>query len=381
MILLDVALDHIYGFREFHMNFSYPKKIVHSIVDEEWLAGRPKFRYKKAVILMGANATGKTSLGKALLNIFSFIDSFGAIENTAPEALANMVRMGKTGTFSVDFVNEGNVLHRVAGKITPLDRSDSLKSMNMELRYAKTAIGTKDTYETCANRLTGTEKPMGYDSYLDMRDSIGKINYIFSCPEVKPSARIANVEKSHTLKVLRAVIGTLDPTLRDISVSSDLRNSFIIRRGEEEIIIQDGKLLNREALSSGTSEGVDIAFFLALLLKGENGFYYCDEHFSYIQSDIEKRIFGLMLDNLAPGEQLIFTTHNADMLDLNMPKHSFAFLRKEKEAPYKISAAFASNFLKRNTDSVHCALENDLFQSIPDDTLLNILERGYHNEK
>ncbi|MDD7555791.1 MAG: hypothetical protein PUJ94_03475 [Ruminococcus sp.] len=68
------------------------------------------------------------------------------------------------------------------------------------------------------------------------------------------------------------------------------------------------------------------------------------------------------------------------MLDLNMPKHSFAFLRKRAEDHYKVSAMYASEILKRNTDSIHCALENDMFDSIPDDTLLNELEKGCLDE-
>lgn len=104
-------------------------------------------------------------------------------------------------------------------------------------------------------------------------------------------------------------------------------------------------------------------------------FRYCDEHFSYIQSDIEKRIFGLMIERLGKNEQLIFTTHNTDMLNLNLPKHTFAFLRKQVEnGEYKVSVVFASDILKRNTDSVKCAMENDVFGSLPDDSLLDELE-------
>ncbi len=67
------------------------------------------------------------------------------------------------------------------------------------------------------------------------------------------------------LKTLRAVIGTLDPTLQDVSLSKDLKDTFIIRRGGTEIIIQEGKLLNREILSSGTAEGIDVAMFLVAM--------------------------------------------------------------------------------------------------------------------
>ena len=46
MVILNVKLDNIFGFRDFEINFSYPKKIVNSMIPEEHLPGRPNFRYK-----------------------------------------------------------------------------------------------------------------------------------------------------------------------------------------------------------------------------------------------------------------------------------------------------------------------------------------------
>ena len=70
MVIMNLELENILGFPNFKMNFSYPKKIVSSIIEGEHLAGRPNFRYKKAIVLMGANAAGKTSIGKILMKIF-----------------------------------------------------------------------------------------------------------------------------------------------------------------------------------------------------------------------------------------------------------------------------------------------------------------------
>ena len=65
------------------------------------------------------------------------------------------------------------------------------------------------------------------------------------------------------------------------------------------------------------------------------------------------------------------------MLDLNLPKNSYVFLRKHlKEGIYQVPAVFASDVLKRNTDSLRCAVENDVFDSLPQDSLLNELEMG-----
>ena len=72
---------------------------------------------------------------------------------------------------------------------------------------------------------------------------------------------------------------------------------------------------------------------------------------------------------------MLFRSHNTDMLNLNLPKHAFAFLKKEIQGgEYKVSATFASDVLKRHTDSVKCAMENDMFGSLPDDSLLDDLE-------
>ena len=359
MIILDVSLKAIYGFDDFHISFTYPKRIVGSMIEDEFLEGRERFRYKKAVILMGSNATGKTSFGKALLHIFK------SIKESNEAILRELALENHPAEFQVDFVNEGFTLHRFAGTVD---------AENVSIHYYSAEIGELDSYEKAAAKLVDRTDVIG-GSFKKLKAAIGNLEFRFAYPEIESSLHLADVKKQALLKTLRAVIGTLDPTLTDVSIAKDLKDSFVIRRRGQEIIIQDGKLLNHEILSSGTAEGIDVAVFLAAMLSDNSSFYYCDEHFSYIQSDIEKRIFGLMLERLGRNEQLIFTTHNTDMLDLNLPKHAFAFLKKEiADDEYRVTATFASDYLKRNTDSVKCAMENDVFGSLPDDSLLDELE-------
>ena len=367
MIVLDLELKEIYGFNDFHINFSYPKKIVNSIIDQEHLKGRERFRYKKAVILMGANATGKTSLGKALLRIF------GYMTDGNPTPLYEMVA-GDKGYFSIDFVNGDYRLQRLSVQI-------DASNQEIDIQYQTADIDTMDSYEKCVKKLKD-QTIEATRTTTALKKLVGAVRYRFAYPEIEKSLKLKGANKSILLKTLRAVIGTLDPTLQDVSLSRDLKDTFIIRRGGTEIIIQEGKLLNREILSSGTAEGIDVAMFLAAMATKESSFYYCDEHFSYIQSDIEKRIFGIMLDRIGDDEQLIFTTHNTDMLDLNLPKHSYVFLRKHlEEGMYQVSAVSASDVLKRNTDSLRCAVENDVFASLPQDSLLDELEMGWEDEQ
>lgn len=366
MIVLNLTLNGIYGFNNFNINFAYPKKIINSIIEDEHLEGRERFRYKKVVVLMGANATGKTSLGRSLLRIFDYI------LNGNPIALCEIVP-GKKGFFCIDFVNGDYRLQRLSGEIISSENE-------VNISYKDAEIGILDSYEKCVAKLKDRTSEATKNS-SSLKKLVGDIRCRFAYPEIAKTLKLTQANKSILLKTLRAVIGTLDPTLQNVSLSKDLKDTFIVRRGDTEIIIQDGKLLNREALSSGTAEGIDIAIFLAAMIAKESTFYYCDEHISYIQSDIEKRIFGIMLDRIGLNEQLIFTTHNTDMLDLNLPKHSYMFLRKQLENDiYTVSAISASDVLKRNTDSIRNAVENDVFASLPQDSLLDELEMGWTNE-
>lgn len=364
MIILKLKLDNIYGFNDFELDLTYPKKIVNSIIENEHLAGFPNFRYKKTVILMGANASGKTTLGKAIKDISEFISR----PNIAP--LRQMIGdKSRKASFSIDFVNKNNYLQRLNLEIN--------YSMEYRYKYYKAKITSNSSYEKTVEKLEDhtdefKERMYNIDKHYEGENTV---NCFFAYPNSDLLLDFEDIKKSLLLKIFKSVIGTLDPTLKDIKISKDLQNSFIIKRNNEEIIIQEGKLLNKEMLSSGTIEGINIALFLASMFINDNSFYYCDENFSFIHSDIEKRIFGIILSKLKEDEQLIFTTHNTDMCDLNLPKHSYAFLKKKlvgKE--YKISVCYASDYLKRNTDSLRCAVENDVFSSLPDDSLLNDLE-------
>lgn len=364
MVVLDVRLDHILGFNDFHINFTYPRRILNSAIENEHLKDRPSFRYKKAVVLMGANATGKTSLGIVLSKIFNFINT----GNTT--LLLELVAPKVNGSFTIDFVNDGFVLHRL---------SATIRNASISLSHASTAISERDTYEKCAARLEGKCEAVPADAFT-MRKLFGKLKFRFAYPEIDPPLSLVGINKDVLLQSLKAVLSTLDPSITEVVPSEDLKNSYIIHRAGADIIIQEGKLLNRELLSSGTVEGVAIAIFMASILSGVGSFYYCDEHFSHIQTDIEKSIFSVMVSKLGENDQLIFTTHNTDMLDLNLPKHSFAFLRKQQEDnDYKVSVMYASDLLKRNTDSIRCAVANDMFLSLPDDSLIYSLEKGIAN--
>ena len=146
------------------MNMSYPKKIVGSPL-EEHLAGVPSFRYKKIVILMGGNATGKTSIGRIMMMIFNFMDK--KIYNGLTDMICDK---SKQASFSIDFVGSRNVLYRVEAAFMP-PQGEDYQSTDINVNVRSVSIGKKDSYKTCIERLE-QEKEHTQSSYIEELEKI-----------------------------------------------------------------------------------------------------------------------------------------------------------------------------------------------------------------
>ncbi len=371
MIVMDFSVDNFYSFKKFHMNMSYPKKIVDSHIKEETLKERTNFRYKKVNILMGGNATGKTSIGMMLMDAFNFMDK--KEPSSLVEAICDKKR---EASFSMDLVVDQYLMYRVVVKILP---SDDMRyaSSNIDVNVKWVKINVKDSYESCAERLEKkTDGPK--KNYVESLEEIQGLSWFFQYPwdsasdigdyQSRNEQRYLNV-LTHTLKVL-------DPSIQKIVKVKEAKNTYIIKTKDREIVMQNGSFPKSHCLSSGTKAGIQVAAMITSMLNDEHGFYYCDEKFSYIHSDVEKAFLIVMIQILQADTQLFFTTHNTDILDIPLPKHSFSFLCRENgnvESPIKCVSA--SEYLKRNTDSVRAAFDNDLFSSAPDlDMIYEIAE-------
>lgn len=360
MIVMDIQIDNFFAFKNFHMNMSYPKKIVDSYVKEEFLKDRSNFRYKKVNILMGANATGKTSFGRMLMKIFNFMQKKQAERIT--EVICNHT---KEASFSMDFITDSYELYRIVTKISPR-KGDEYKNSDIDVCVKKVGINVKDSYESCCKRFDEIvyEKK---NNFIEELEVVEGLSWLFEYPSEnleKYKAPSDNVERY--LQILEKTLKALDPSIKKVERIKGVENAFVLWMENQPIIIQDGQIIDTNILSSGTKAGIAIANVVASIINGENGFYYCDEKFSYIHSDIEKAFLAVIIESLKSNDQLFFTTHNTDILDLPLPKHSFVFLRKDcKDSFQPIKCISASKYLKRNTDSLRNAVDNDLFSSAP----------------
>lgn len=356
MIIMDIKIDNFYCFKNFQLNMSYPKKIVDSTIQHEYLEDRPNFRYKKVNILMGGNATGKTSLGKMLMLFANYFDN----ENASMfKKVINDRR--KPASLSIDFVTNENTLYRFS--LSMRLESEDVFGDNLSMNIQATDIGLRDNYETCAKRID-----VGECREVEMEE-VNLEGWSFSYPaDMYINKTYYSIENdSQYLSILERILKTLDPSIDKVIKMEEVENTYAIKIGNKSVIIQEGKILDTEILSSGTKAGLDISYIIASLVCDMHELYYCDEIFSYVNSDIEKACLSIIIEKLTQRKQLFFTTHNTDILDMQLPKHSFTFLKKDiKNFDKPIQCINAGDYLKRNTDCLKNAVENDLFSAAPE---------------
>lgn len=367
MIVMNITLDNMYSFNDFTITMAYPKKIVNSSIENEYLRERPNFRYKKLVILMGANASGKTTLGRALMGIFNFITK------KIPDSIVSCINdKERVASFMIEFVPNLETMFRVGATFHPTE-TGSYTEEDIELVVKAVSISKLDSYETCVKKLDALESHK--ISFIKALEEVEKFGWFFSYPYPENTIKtVKTLDRGKFLSTLEIVLTALDPSVQEVREGTDIAGSYVIKINGHDLILTDEKILNDGMLSSGTKSGIDIAIMLTSMITNRNGFYYCDEKFSYIHSDMEKEILAKMIEKLGNDEQLFFTTHTTDILDMTLPKHSFVFLKKEKiDDRFAVRCVYADTYLKRNTDSLRKAVENDLFSIAPNVSRIDLL--------
>ena len=371
MVIANLFLDDIYSFDNFNASFVYPKKIVNNPVDGEYLKDYPNFRYKKINVIVGSNATGKTTFGKAIWHVFMFLN-----KKEAEPLLEIVGDNSREAKIILDYVMFDGILNRADIVISPAKDNGERE---IKVRILEVKLNKNDSYESASARF---DLNTPYRNYIDALSNVNFSGWNFTFPLTeknfdKISCPFDGEERYEFLNVLLPLIKTLDSSIKDIKVSNEVDKTYIIipEKGDSFYISNEMKLSEFNKLSSGTKYGFNIASTLYSIKKHINGFYYIDEQFSYINSDIEIAIFNLMSSYISDGEQLIFTTHNTELLALNYPVHAFNFFRKQEvDGKKRIELIDASIIEKRNNTNIKNLYDNDFFGASPD--LSNIYALG-----
>ena len=368
MAVLRLDLDNILCFNAFSTTFSYPKKLVNSPLQGEYLNQFPKIRYRKVNILVGSNASGKTSLGRAIWNTFLFLKEKEA--GTISRIVSNP---NKGFSILMDCVFSSGLFFRAEIK------KESPESELM-VRLRQITAEKEDTYESLVGRL---DEDTPFEHYITALEQFRFGGWNFSFPSIEDGfdfihCQYGKEEKEEFCAIFKDVLITMDPSIQDVSPSSEIPDSYIVRfRDGDAVAITNGdRLSSIRRLSSGTKYAVNVAGVIHAIKKHRNGFYFVDEQFSYVNSEIEIACLSKMIALLNDGEQLFFTSHNTELLKLPLPNHAFNFLRKEEgKEGYQILWTNAATLEKRNNVSIKNLYDNDFFGASPNvERILNIAE-------
>lgn len=248
---------------------------------------------------MGANATGKTSFGQMLMSVFNFME-----RKEISLLLKNICDANKS-VLSMDFVLNELILNSIQIVIQP-SFEGRCTDKNIMLKVEQVNINKNDSYESCKQRLnTKMEKAEYKTDYVNELEKLSNLYWLFVYPERKDKFKFPKGDfKTVYLKVLEKTLKALDPSIIGVEEMDTVEDSYIIRMRSKSVIVQEGSIVNESILSSGTKSGIEIANIVAAILTNRNQFYYCDEKFSFVHSEIEKAFLAIMIDSLGPNEQL-----------------------------------------------------------------------------
>lgn len=382
MIFLKVKLNNIFMFKDATLDLTYNRKLSEPTITNEYLEDFPKINFKRVCVLTGANASGKTVLGKALCMISNFLVGRDVHVKGGVLDINNMIwNRKKPGSFSVEFVtSEDGLFHHISVSIDQLGLvEEDYRYLVMRKSYSYKDLVRKvfdspdfRSYYNREKENYGVTSP-GFRSHAA---SIGKLlsvenqvwNYCFTGYHDTP-LKPTNTD----LKLFETILKSFDSSITSVKrISGSDKDSFLVKfSNKDEVLISDGEVQDANRFSRGTLESLELASFYQWLSLSEFGTFFLDEKMAYSHSLVEQAILNKFIEILGKQAQLFVTTHNLDILSMNLPTHSFTFLRKDEYSqiihPEKIG------FVNKNDRNLAGFVRNDVFNTLPTTDMINDL--------
>ena len=214
MVVTNIYLDNVYAFKDFSLSFVYPKKLVNTPLDGEYFQDYPNFRYKKLNILIGSNATGKTSLGKAIWHLCLFLNT-----KEAKPILDLVCDKTKQTRIVFDYAVKGDgvCLNRADIIVNPIKEKEEQKIL---MRFYSEKLLKTDSYESARDRFNVNAE---YKDYLECLTDVEFSGWNFNFPLTEANCDYVDCpfergEQEDFKKILLPVLSTMDPSIKDVLI-------------------------------------------------------------------------------------------------------------------------------------------------------------------
>lgn len=391
MIILNIKIDNLYMFKNFELDFTFPKKISNLILEDESLEYAPKIKVKKVNILMGANASGKTSFGKILCDFQNYIlgrdwEVFDKIYDKTEKAKLEVIYVINKYLFKLSLEISNDILHESLSyiklyksytyekaKITlekaeVLNKSVDLRFMGNDKKYIRSLVFDEEVRGSLVQDYKGIVDKLTFKYYNNL-----SLFYYFKFSEFSNYHSIDSASDDFLLrleKILKLIDDSVDSIerIKSSSISGNeekLEKDFYIKfKNQDKIIVKEGKARNIEhdRLSQGTVEAIDIAWLLSNI-KYYEGLIYLDEQMAYMHTELANLIVKKLVAVIQSPMQLFITSHDENILRLNLPIHSYTFFKRTEDG---IEVVHPEKSFKKNDRSLEDRVKNDYFNIYPD---------------
>ncbi|WP_196600494.1 AAA family ATPase [Pectinatus frisingensis] len=380
MKILGISCDNFYMFKDFNLDFTYKKKVTHPLSKYDVLFQKSKINVRNNIVIMGENASGKTTFGKLLCLICNYL--CGRDVGTGEDYNLKTAQYNKktSSYFTIEFE-----IDRIAYYLKAKFNEDGL----IEEELYKHKIYRSYNIDTLRNKLHNT-KPVyqygildkvvidvGFQSYImrlneqEIKNIINKICYLFSFSDFISDSSIIN-KLTMDISLLNNILPKIDNSvekvvkLKSASGKVSTQSYMIIFKNKDQVTVPDGELKKAvDRLSHGTFESVAFTAVLSRLAQsGGSSIMYIDENLAHMHAELEAYFIrkALLINN--NKNQLFFTTHNIQIFDLNIPNNAFLFFKRNSKG--NNIAIYASEKFNKNDRNIRSYYENDFFGVIPD---------------
>lgn len=392
MIITRLKIDNLYGFQDFELDLTYPRKHSQSFVDYEYLEDVPSFKFKRVCILMGTNASGKTSLGKVLWGIQACINR--SLSNLPTQLYEAICDKTKSAQIEIEFViPNSNFFHYIYLEFKEQEIINK-KLYRVELEPSDTNLTVQKRLEKQKKSDLNNDISSTNILFFNFLDELFSPFYYIFAENHSNDFDLGTTLNANNLNKLLPILQTFDPSISEIGAIETKKGdgetifegyTVFFENGDSVKVTDNGETFTEKGknrFSKGTYDVLSVADFILRILKNVNTSssttYFLDEKLASSHSELEMTILNLIIQKLNKHSQFFYTTHNYDVLDLNLPAHSFVFLHKEDgycqaEQPEKLG-------FSKNDRKLKGYVRNNYFRTVPSTHLLDELMWGEDDE-
>jgi ABC-type oligopeptide transport system ATPase subunit len=391
MLILSIYCDNLYMFNDFKIDFTYNKKINHPLAQKDVLFDGSRIKVRKNFVILGGNASGKTTFGKLLCIICNYIYGRSLEEDNLN---IEKIRYDKTklARFKIEFViNKDMYVLEASFNENGLVR-ETLKKHKIFKTY---------NIKVLREIVSGINPVLEYDANDDNKIAMGFRSFVFGNKKYAELIRknlgflfmfSEFAKNSYTgagkinIKMLNALLPRIDNSVEKVvslqSTDSQVHSLsyMIVFKNGEKITIPDGDLRGCSSrLSHGTFESINFIAVLSEMHFREKNIIYIDEQLAHMHTELEAYFIRKAFLVKPNNTQLFFTTHNLEIFNLNIPNNAFLFFNRNSSGYNE--TIYPTEKMCKNDRNLRSYYENDYFGVLPEySTLDEIFERESENE-